>query len=195
MPLDAATPVYPGDPPVQVTEAGGFGTDGYLTHLLRMGSHNGTHLDAEAHMIPGGWVLTDYPIDQFVGSGILIDIRNGADPAEIDRLDIGGADAVLLRSGISDRYAGPDYYHQLPPISAQFAERLARRHPKLVGVDAGSIDGPPYPLHKLLLGAGVLLAENLVGLSTLAGTSFEVWALPLALGIEAAPARVLARLT
>lgn len=195
MPLGPATPSYPGDPRVQVAVAAEFGRDGYLTHELRLGSHHGTHLDAAAHLLPGGRTLEGYPLEQFVGPGRLVEVRGGPGPDALAAAGVGAGDIVLLRSGISDAPLTADYYDRVPDIPVTFAEQLVRLGVKLVGIDAGSIDAPPYPVHRILLAGGVLIAENLVGLSRLVDTSFEVWALPLRLDVDGAPARVVARVT
>jgi kynurenine formamidase len=56
-------------------------------------------------------------------------------------------------------------------------------------------DTKPWPNHTILLGAGVLLIENLMGLPGLPDDSFEVMAFPLKLvGENGGPARVVAEL-
>jgi kynurenine formamidase len=63
----------------------------------------------------------------------------------------------------------------------------------LVGTDAASLDEAPYPAHHLLLGAGVLLAENLTNLDRLGPGPVTCAFLPLPL-VEAdgAPMRAVA---
>ena len=46
-------------------------------------------------------------------------------------------------------------------------ELLAQAGAGLVGIDAPSIDEEPYPVHRHLLGEGILIAENLCGLERL----------------------------
>ena len=193
MRLDAGTPVYPGDPRVRVEVTDTFEDAGYFNTRLTLGAHNGTHLDAEGHMIPGGRMLDAYPLDRFRGRGVLLDLRaDGAcDRAAADRVDEDCI--VLLWTGISDALGEPDYYHRVPQLPDGLLELLVGRGVKLVGVDAGSIDAAPFAVHKTLLGNGILIAENLVGLSALEhAAAFTVWALPLNVAVEASPARVVA---
>jgi kynurenine formamidase len=212
MRLDGDTPVYPGDPVVRVEVAAGFDDAGYFNTRLALGSHNGTHIDAEGHMIPGGRMLDGYPIDRFRGRGVLLDVRGGASAAPeadgfdlVDGLDGAGADAgciVLLWTGISDSRSESGYYSRVPRLPDGLVEQLIARGVGMVGVDAGSIDDEPFSVHKALLGHGILIAENLVGLSALAARlrsaaddrarRFTVWALPLNVAVEASPARVVA---
>ncbi|MBO0512953.1 cyclase family protein [Streptomyces beijiangensis] len=194
MTLSASTPVYPGDPSVVITVAAQMEADGFLDHSLALGTHNGTHIDAAGHMVPGGKMLDDYPLDQFVGRGVLVDARDGVDADQLRKQEISRGDMVLIWTGISDSLYSENYYERDPQVSQDAAEYLVSKGVNLVAVDAGSIDASPFPIHKTLLSGGVLLAENLVGLSQLQNATFEVWALPLNLQVEAAPARVVARI-
>jgi len=206
MRLDGDTPVYPGDPSVRVEATAGFEDAGYFNTRLELGSHNGTHIDAEGHMIPGGRMLDGYPVDRFRGRGVLLDVRGGTSAAhDVDALDGTGIDEgciVLLWTGISDGCGESDYYSRVPQLPDGLVDLLIARGVGMVGVDAGSIDDEPFPVHKALLGHGILIAENLVGLSALAARlrtdpdesarRFTVWALPLNVAVEASPARVVA---
>ena len=51
-----------------------------------------------------------------------------------------------------------------------------------------------FPVHRLLLGRGIPLIENLINLDQLTGLDFELWALPLKLlGGDGAATRAVAR--
>lgn len=197
MRLNDDTPVYPGDPAVSVVVTDTFESAGYFNTRLALGSHNGTHIDAEGHMVQGGRMLDAYPLDRFHGRGVLLDVRGGAAALDLDGVDLRSGCIVLLWTGFSDAWREPGYYSRIPDLTADLVDRLIAADVKMVGVDAGSIDGEPFAVHKALLSHGVLIAENLVGLSALAaraeaGAGFTVWALPLNVGVEASPARVVA---
>lgn len=190
MPLGPLTPVYPGDPSVEVLPASVLERDGCVDVALRLGNHSGTHLDAPAHMIAGGRTLDGFDPESFCGPGKLVDLTAG----EPDLSHIRGGDIVLLRTGLSDRYTDPGYFSLDAGVSVQLASALADAGAKLVGIDAGSVDtGTPYDVHLALLSRGVLIAENLIGLHQLEGRQFEVIALPLRMDLDGAPCRVVAR--
>jgi len=199
MPLNGDTPVYPGDPAVVLEQTAGFEDAGYFNTRLTLGSHNGTHVDAEGHMIPGGRMLDAYPLERFRGRGVILDVRGGQEGVpQLDNADIDSDCIVLLRTGLSDVRHDPGYYTTTPRLPEGLVSLLIERRVKMVGIDAGSIDAEPFAVHKALLSAGVLIAENLVGLSAVAYRAderFAVWALPLNLAAEASPARVLAEFT
>ncbi len=190
MRLGRQTPAYPGDPEVEISQVANLDSDGFLDHVIRCGTHNGTHIDAPGHMIRGGNMLGAYRPDRFVGRGRLLDLRSQRPP---DVSSIEENDIVLLWTGFSEAAAAADYYSRIPAFSTELAEQLVGRGVKLVGVDAGSVDAEPFPIHKTLLGNDVLIAENLVGLSQLVNTEFEVIALPLNVNLDGSPARVVAR--
>jgi arylformamidase len=202
MRLSDDTPVYPGDPSVRIEVTSTFEEAGFFNTRLTLGAHNGTHIDAEGHMIPGGRMLDEYPLSRFHGRGVLLDVRNGSSGLDLRDAAVNAtgdavvdADSiVLLWTGISDARHEPDYYSRVPDLTMDLVEQLIAAGVKMVGVDAGSIDAEPFEIHKALLSGGVLIAENLVRLSTLASASFTVWALPLNVSVEASPARVVAYL-
>ena len=52
-----------------------------------------------------------------------------------------------------------------------------------------------FPVHRLLLGQGIPIIENLINLDQLVGHPFELWALPIKLkGGDGGAARAVARL-
>lgn len=204
MRLNDGTPVYPGDPAVSIDVTATFEEAGYFNTRLCLGSHIGTHIDAEGHMIPGGRMLDAYPLDRFHGRGVILDVRGfldvrgGAAVPDVRGAGIDDGCIVLLWTGLSDAQHEPDYYSRVPELPTALVDELIACGVKMVGIDAGSIDSEPFAIHKALLSNGVLIAENLVGLSAIASRAdsesaeFTVWALPLNLEAEASPARVVA---
>jgi arylformamidase len=194
MPLNPQTPVYPGDPAVEVGVAAELDKDGYLDHTLQLGTHNGTHIDAPAHMVARGKMLNEFPVDCFVGPGKVVDVRNGIDPDLLEAADVQVDDIVFFYTGFSERCDAPDYYEAEPLIPEEAVEFLIDRNIKMFGIDAGSVDGEPFPVHKALLSKDILIIENLVNLRSLVGKRFNVTALPLNVDVEGCPARVIAEI-
>src|SRR5581483_6483094 len=76
-PISNSMPVWPGDPPVQLTPKSHVSRDkSHTVHLtsIEMGSHTGTHVDAPFHMIDGAKRLSDLPLDVFVGAANVFEI-------------------------------------------------------------------------------------------------------------------------
>src|SRR3989344_89535 len=72
--------------------------------------------------------------------------------------------------------------------------KAAELQVNLIGLDTPSPDRTPFAVHKILLGAGILIVENLTNLEQLLNQKFEVVALPAKLETDAAPTRVIAML-
>ncbi|MEF8777813.1 MAG: cyclase family protein [Natronomonas sp.] len=190
---------YPGDPPVDLSPAASFETDGYRVMQLQCGSHSGTHVDAPAHTEPDGKSLSAFDIDRFVSDAVLIDCRDIGDrePIPPSRVPQSDADCVVFHTGW-DEYWGTDRYLDHPYLAPETADRCAADGYD-IGTDTLSPDPTPsskatddepsgFSAHHALLGASRLVFENLTGLERLP-QRFELRAYPLALGGDGAPVR------
>lgn len=192
--INEDTPIYPGDPKTSIKPAGVLDKDGYCDHYLSIGTHVGTHVDAPMHMIAGGKSLDQIPVDQFIGRGVHIDVADGDFDAVKDA-DIREGDIVLLRTGMGAKYHKPVYFDDYPAMSDEIANYLVQKKIKMIGVDTCSVDNKDgFPVHKILLGGDVLIIENLTNLEQLMGKRFRLFALPIKLQIDGAPARVIAEI-
>lgn len=190
--LNEKTPIYPGDPETKVAPAGVLETSGYQDHYVSIGTHVGTHMDAPSHMIAGGKNLNEFPLEAFTGRGVYVRVDGDFASVKLDTLDIREGDIVLFHSGMSEKYHDAMYYEQYPAIPEELARWLVQKKVKIVGVDMCSVDHSPFPVHKILLGADVLIIENLTNLAPLAEKPFTVYAFPLKLQVDGAPVRVVA---
>lgn len=192
VPLNAKTPIYPGDPTTKIEPAGVLAKDGYCDHYVSVGTHVGTHIDAPMHMLEGGASLDQIPIDRFIGSGQLVEVTGSSFDA-VKSAGIQEDDIVLFCTGMSDKYHEPVYFEDYPAMSKEIAKYLVEAKVKMVGVDACSVDNKDgFPIHKILLAGKVLIIENLTNLKQLSGKEFNIHALPIKLQIDGAPARVVA---
>lgn len=191
--INTDTPVYPGDPTVEIAQVGVFEKDGYNDHKISLATHVGTHIDAPFHMIADGKTLDQFPPEQFIGRGKYIKIESSRyDLDAIKAAGIQEGDVVLFHTGMSDRYREESYYTDFPEVPEEVAEYLVEQKVKMVGMDMGTPDNPTFAVHKILLGGGVLIAENLTNLEQLEEKEFTVYALPIKLQLDGAPARVIA---
>ncbi len=71
-PIYSGMKVYPGDPRVEVTEAGRYEVEGWVLQTITMGTHTGTHVDAFSHMDESGESLDHIPLDRFFGPARLV---------------------------------------------------------------------------------------------------------------------------
>ncbi|HMK43398.1 MAG TPA: cyclase family protein [Dissulfurispiraceae bacterium] len=193
--LDDETPVYPGDPPTELISHARIDAYGYAVSVLRTSLHAGTHIDGPQHMFEEAPVISEIPVERFHGRGVLIDAR-GKTPAGAELLagvNIEPGDIVLVLTGQPQSGAPDSHGNEAACITEAFARILVVRKVGMLGIDCASPDAAPYPVHRLLLGNGILIAENLMHLASLIGcANFEVLALPVKIRAEAAPARVVA---
>jgi len=194
VPLNDKTPVYPGDPAIKISPAGILYKDGYQDHFVCSGTHVGTHMDAPSHMIAGGKNLDQFPLDKFSGRGVYIKVDKEFNTEEIKKVPLQEGDIVLFHTGMSDKYHDPAYFDAYPAVAEDLAQYLVEKKVKIIGVDMCSPDKPPFPVHKILLGAEVLIIENLTNLGQLEGKSFKIHAFPVKLQVDGAPVRVVAEI-
>ncbi len=213
-PLTAGMPVLPGDPPVVVERVLSYETHGYAVSRICLGSHTGTHLDAPRHFFPAGATLDQYPAERFVRPGVLLDVRpetggragrqaaaGGPERGPRSTDDCADGPAMLEPERLSrllrNAYLQPgDFvllWTQGALLSLAGAQLLLEAGAGLVGTDGPSLDEAPYPVHRLLLGHDVLIAENLCGLRRLGTGPFTCAFLPLAVAeADGAPVRAVA---
>ncbi len=193
--VNEQTPVYPGDPATKIEPAGVFKRDGYNDHYISLGTHVGTHIDAPKHMIVDGNTLDQTPIEQFIGRGRYTEVNKSFDLEVVKAAGIEADDIVLFHTGMSDQYDKPVYMEEYPVMSVEIANYLVATGIKMVGVDTCSVDNKEgFPIHKILLGSSVLIIENLTNLAELADKDFTVYALPIKVQVDGAPARVIAEI-
>lgn len=193
--LDDSTPVYPGDPPVELRPHATHEADGYRVTRVSLGSHAGTHVDAPAHTEPDGATLDAFPPERFSFDARLVDLRARSAGARIgvDDLPSVDCDLLVLRTGW-DVHWGTDRYADHPALTPAAAAQCADEGYD-VGLDAPSPDphgSADLPAHRALLGANRLLLENLTNLDDLP-RRFRLHAYPLALAdADGAPVRAVA---
>lgn len=188
-------PVYPGDIPTKLTQTKSVPADGYTYFRLETGLHGGTHLDAPLHFLENGEPISTIPLEKFMGKGCLLDVRGEAVIKYKDVYDslVSPGDIVLLRTDHSAKYGTNRYYVDHPVVDEELAKFLVNKGIKMLGMDLPSPDSYPFLVHKLLLGAGIPLLENLTNLASLEGKiAFEIIAFPLRIPAEACPVRVVA---
>lgn len=198
------TIVWEGDPlpgvqRVQSLDSG----DSYNLTRLDISAHTATHVDAPLHFIPGGAAVDSLPLDVLAGPAWVAhiplyreitaeDLEQAAVPPGVTRLllktgsdpEVRPADAP---GGFQTRFAG---------LALDGAAWCIRRGVRLVGIDTISIEGydsimAGSQVHVALLGAGVVIVENLE-LSAVTPGAYRLVCLPLKVaGADGAPARAI----
>jgi kynurenine formamidase len=197
-------------PPVRVERCVRYEDRGVNVTCLSAAVHAGTHVDAPRHFVPGGLSADQLDLDRVSGPAVAWDVSRGA-CEEITAADLEAGrpraepgDLVFLRTGWDVHFHGDhERYHHHPYLSLEAARWLLEGRVKLVALDVATPDMPEavrrpgfdWPVHRLLLGGGVLVAEHLAHLELVAGRRFTAFALPIPIaGADGAPARIVAQL-
>ncbi len=200
-PLTSEIPRFPGDPEVRIEPVRELAP--WQISTLAMGTHSGTHMDAPRHRFPGGEGIGAFGPDRFVGHGLMIDASGFGENQAIPASILGSLDDKLwpgwfavVRTGW-DAYWEDTRYFCHPYLSDELAEALVESRAGIVAIDTLSVDSTVdagSAAHEILLGARILIAENLCNLNDLDPARRYMFAfLPLALGpADGSPARVVA---
>jgi arylformamidase len=173
---------------------------------LAMPCHAGTHVDAPVHIVPNGKSIEQLPLESFVGPGAVISVKKKggeqvtAADLENSRVPVSRGDILMLHTGWDEKFESAEY-NLHPYLSVDAAEWMVKRGVKLFGIDCITVDLPTplrpkgfdFPVHKMLLGNNVLIAENVTNLGKIVGKRTRILALPLKIkGSDAGHARIVA---
>jgi kynurenine formamidase len=167
-------------------------------------SHFGTHIDAPRHYFADRESLDQLPIARFRGRGFVVPLE-GRRECEITpehlapfRDEIARAPFVLLSSRWADHF-GADEYRRHPYLGTAAAELLVEFGATCVILDVMTPDLPlsvnpdrnDSPVHRILLGNGVLIVENAASMRAIEGMHVDVLAFPIAIEeADGAPVRL-----
>lgn len=194
-------------PPFEATRVGRHGIEGRESRRLTLGTHTGTHVDAPRHFIPGGKTIDELPLDIFIGPATIIDFTGAKSLQEMQvddferQLNGRRVERLIMRFDWSDHWGTLKYYAEQPYISDAAAKWLVERGVRLLGMDTPQADSPKNgrgserdsPVHKILLGAGVVKLEYMTNLRQLRSNEIELIALPLLIkDSDGAPVRCVA---
>ena len=120
--------------------------EGVNVKFMKMGTHTSTHIDAPYHISKSGKTLNDFPVERFIGQGIVLDFSDTGDIYEITREDIMAhadelkkVDFAILNTGWAKYYGTWDFFRH-PYLSGDAALALVELGIKIVGTDGSSAD-------------------------------------------------------
>jgi kynurenine formamidase len=188
-----------------VTEKGFY----YSAYKYSAAEHGGTHIDAPVHFSRGRHSVDQIPLDQLMGSGIVVDVTKQCESnsdyqvTTKDFLDwekkhgrIRAGSILLLRTGFGrfypdrKKYLGTEgrgaeavaglHFPGLHPDAARWI--TANRSIKAIGLDTASIDygqSTLFESHRILFDRNIPAFENVANLDRLPPRGFSVVALPM----------------
>lgn len=205
--LNVDTQVYPGDPHVRLEPAASLKDEGVNVLRVHLGSHSGTHADAPYHFVEDGGRIDEMDPRLFVGPAVVADVRGKGPRQRVTVEDLrpyegrlSGEVMVVVRTGWEEHY-GTHRYYDHPILDRRAARLLLDAGVRTIAIDALSVDetvleGPhpeDYPAHRIILGAGSVIVENLANLGAVDFPNPLISLLPIKLGgSDGAPVRAVA---
>lgn len=186
--------VFPGDPaPQKETLSNMANGDLYNLTALQMCAHNGTHVDAPYHFINEGKTIEQIALGHFVGPCFVAE-HQGMVTAE-------DAEKMLKKARNTDKQSwgmAADASKRIlikgnAEVSLEAAEVFAKAKIFLVGNESQTVgsENAPMAVHKVLLGAEVVLLEG-IRLAEIPEGVYFLNAAPLNLaGADGAPCRAI----
>lgn len=184
----------------------------YASNKFNAPEHGGTHIDAPRHFAAGGNTVDQIPLEQLIGTAILLDVTRQCEANrdylvsvddfnawEIQHGQIPNGAIVLLRTGFAkhwpdrvkymgtdERGAGAVAKLHFPGLSPDAARWLTtNRSIKAIGLDTPSIDygqSTLFESHQILFAKNIPAFENLADMSALPASGFLVIAMPMKIG-------------
>ncbi|MEM3073084.1 MAG: cyclase family protein, partial [Candidatus Bathyarchaeia archaeon] len=212
-------PSYPSLPKFRISQLKVVDRDGSNVSIITsMHTHMGTHIDLPLHVLPGSRSLDEYSLEDLSGEGVVIDLTYKKEGGEIDEKDLIKYRGHIKRGNILFLFTGwskkrgltPTYMFEWPHLNEEAAQFIIKRGIKILGTDGLSVGGwggkavgsvsayvsSSRRVHRMLLGAGILLVEEVANLdkilmgNNVAKAFFIIAPLPIK-GVEASPCRVI----
>jgi len=200
VPLSPALPVYPGDPEVTITPLAQlqWGDAANVSRLV-LSSHTGTHLDAPRHFFAEGLTIDGLDLHVLMGPARVCafpQVTTHLTADDLRPLGLAGTKRLLLQTPNAALWQKTGFQTNYVALTESAAYLLVEMGVQLVGIDYLSVDAferQDFPVHRILLGAGVLILEGL-DLRAVPPGDYELLALPLLLQHgDGAPVRAILR--
>jgi kynurenine formamidase len=217
--IHSGMPMFHGLPPVEISvyatheQWDGITDADELSpavHLMTLGEHTGTHVDAINHMARQyrGRSIDTMPLTMFYTEGICLDLshkglRELIEPADLEQallkasLEINSGDTVLIYTDHYRRFYGTDDWDNGPGVSVDAAQWLGQKKIAAFGVETAS-PGVRHvsnkQVHHICGQLGFTHYENLINLHQLIRRGrFRFIGLPLKIrGGTGSPVRAIA---
>lgn len=202
VPISDKTPVYEGDPNVEITIANSI-KNGDAANVSRLccGVHTGTHVDAPNHFIEGTRRVHELEFDKLIGKCRVVELDKDVleiNASHIENANLEDAERVLFKTRNSNFWNDFEqgFRKDFTYIAPEAAKRLVDLKVKLVGIDYLSVEkfgSEDFKTHITLLEKEVVIIEGL-DLREVPAGDYELICLPLKLegGTgDGAPARTI----
>ena len=204
VPITAVTPVYPGDPGIEIQQWSALARgDSSNVSFLHLGAHTATHVDAPAHFIEGGNKISHLSLEVLIGPARVVEVPSSVKEIDVEfisQLDMDSVTRILFKTRNSAFWSesGGTFHRDFTYLTADAAEALVEKGIQLVGIDYLSIEkfkSGTHPTHLSLLSRDIVILEGL-NLQQVPAGDYELICLPLLIAAgtgDGAPARTVLR--
>jgi arylformamidase len=195
--------IYPGDPKPKFEKVSTIEKEQVEVTRISLGTHTGTHIDAQKHFIPGGIGIDKEPLRNFIGETNVIDLTKKCTGYGICSKDLEKYSEIVKNDDILLIYTDRDNKFRINNDLSLFnyleesaAEWIINHNIKCIGIDTFSIEKfgeKEGVVHKKLLSKDIGIIENLKSnYVQFANRKMFLICLPLFLeNLDASPARAL----
>ena len=153
---------------------------------IEMVANTGTYVDSPFHRYEHGKDLSELPLESVADLECLVvrvDAQPGTaiDSVPLSAREVGGR-AVLFHTGWDRNWRTDAYFEGHPHLTERAAEWLVKAGAALVGIDSMNIDSiatGDRPVHSILLGREIPIAEHLCGLADVPERGGRLTAVPV----------------
>jgi kynurenine formamidase len=169
---------------------------------IEMIANTGTYVDSPFHRFENGKDISEMPVEKFADLSAVVVRVNNMTARAVDRdaflkTDVRGK-AVLVHTGWARHWRTEQYLEGHTFLTEAAAVHLKEQGAVFVGIDSMNIDdtsGGTRPVHTVLLGAEIPVAEHLCDLERLPLSGFIFSAVPVKVkGFGTFPVRAFAKL-
>ena len=172
----------PCDPSLALPELSFFSREGngdqlHNLEVIRYCPHTGTHMDSPFHVCSQWDSMESVDPSVLIGPACVLTLHVPEYDYAITKEDILGwerdngpiqkGDAVLLHTGHADKWnGGSDEYINKGYIRLDLsaADYLVEKKVRFIGIESISVDGADTQVHKMLMGNGTYIVENVCNL-------------------------------
>ncbi|HET7642531.1 MAG TPA: cyclase family protein [Nitrososphaeraceae archaeon] len=195
--------IYPGDPKPNFDKVSTIDNNQVEVTRITIGSHTGTHIDAQKHFLSDGIGIDKEPLRKFIGQAHVIDLSNkilgeGISDSDLEKYSeiLKGNDILLIYTDMDNKIQGSNKIYGFNYLEPSAAEWIVNHKIKCVGIDTFSVEkfkAKDGIVHKKLLSNGIGIIENLnSNFVQFANKKVFLICLPLLLeNIDASPARAI----
>lgn len=170
----------------------------FRVHKIEALAGAGTHMDAPAHCFPGAATIDTLPLESLTCPCVVIHVDDRANenyvvmPDVIEAFEkkngiIRAGSFVIFYTGWDRHWQNPKQYRndlKFPSLHEEAAKLLVKRDVAGIGIDTLSPDalGKDFPVHRVVLGAGKYLVENVAHAKSLPPTGATITIAPMKIG-------------